>query len=175
MIAVANARTKFVMSDFRKLPMLPTHVLRAPRPVRYVAKMKLLLIAMSAALALAACGSAGTGSGTESSPSSGLGFNLAISEKDKTATMKVGQTLEVVLHAPTGMSNWTQPKSSNEAILVPIVNPAATAARGVTLAAFKALASGEVQITSNDSPMCSPGQACPQFIAVYSVTVTVTP
>jgi hypothetical protein len=174
-IAVAIARTKFLMSDFRKLPMLPTHVLRASRPVRYVAEVRALLIAMTAALALAACGSAGTGSGTESSPSSGLGFNLAISEKDKSAAMKVGQKLEVVLHAPTGMAAWTQPKSSNEAILVPIVNPAATAARGVTLAAFKALAPGEVQITSNDSPNCSPGQACPQFIAVYSVTVTVTP
>ena len=175
MIAVAKARTKFVISGFRKLPMLPTHVLRAARLVRYVARMKLLLIAMSVGLALAACGSAGTGSGTESSPSSGLGFNLVISEKDKTAAMKVGQTLEVVLHAPPGMSSWTPPKSSNEAILVPVVNPAATAARGVTLAAFKALASGEVQITSNDSPMCSPGHACPQFIAVYTVTVTVTP
>jgi len=173
-IAVTSPRTKFVMSDFRKLPMLPTHVLRASRPVRYVAEIKVLLIAMSAVLAMTACGSVGTGSGTQSSPSSGLGFNLAVSEKDKTATMHVGQKLEVVLHAPPGMANWTQPRSGNEAILVPIVNPAATAARGVTLAAFKALAPGEVQITSNDSPTCSPGQACPQFIAVYSVTLTVT-
>ncbi len=137
--------------------------------------MRALHIALSAALAITACGSAGTGSGTESSPTSGLGFNVAVSEKDKTATMHLGQKLEVVLHAPPGMAGWTQPRSSNEAILVPIANPSPTAARGVTLAAFKALATGEVQITSNDSPACSPGQACPQFIAVYSVTVTVTP
>ena len=161
------------MSDFRKLPMLPTHVLRAPRRVRYVAEMKVLLAAMSAALALAACGTAGTGSGTPS-PGAGVGFDTAVSEKDKTATMHVGQKLEVVLHADRGMANWNAPKSSDESILVPIVNPAATAVRGVTLAGFKALAPGEVEITSNASPNCSPGQACPMYIAVYSVKVTVT-
>ena len=162
------------MSDFRKLPMLPTHVLRPPRRVRYVAEMKVLLAAVSAALAITACGSAGTGSGTPS-PGTGVGFDTAVSEKDKTASMHVGQTLEVVLHAYPGMAGWTAPKSSNESILVPIVNPAATAVRGVTLAGFKALAPGEVEITSSSSPSCSPGQACPMYIAVYSVKVTVTP
>jgi hypothetical protein len=161
------------MSDFRKLPMLPTHVLRASRPVRYVPEMKVLLLAMSASLALTACGNVDTGSGTPS-PGSGVGFDKAVSDKDRTATLHVGQTLEVVLHAPTGMASWTPPKSSNESILVPIVNPAATAARGVTLAGFKALAPGEAEITSNSSPSCSPGQACPMYIAVYSVKVTIT-
>jgi hypothetical protein len=136
--------------------------------------MKVLLLAMSAALVIAACGSAGTGSGSPS-PGTGVGFDTAVSEKDKTVSMHVGQKLEVVLHAYTGMANWTAPKSSNESILVPIVNPAATAARGVTLAGFKALAPGEAEITSNSSPNCSPGQACPMYIAVYSVKVTVTP
>jgi hypothetical protein len=73
------------------------------------------------------------------------------------------------------MNNWTPPKSSDESILAPSVNPAATAARGVTLAGFKALAPGEAEITSNASPNCSAGQACPQYIAVYSVKVTITP
>jgi len=162
------------MSDFRKLPMLPTQVLRASRPVRYVGEMKVLLMAISAALALTACGSLGTGSRTPY-PTSGAGFDTAVSEKDKTATMHVGQKLEVVLHAYPGMAGWTPPKSSNESLLAPIANPAATAARGVTLAGFKALAPGEVEITSNASPNCSPGQACPMYIAVFSVKVTVTP
>jgi hypothetical protein len=161
------------MPDFRKLPMLPTHVLRAPRPVRYVSEVKALLLAMTAVLAITGCGSAGTGSGTPS-PGTGVRFDAAVSEKDTTATIHVGQKLEVVLHAYTGMANWTPPKSSNEAILAPIVNPAATAARGVTLAGFQALAQGEVEISSNSSPNCSPGHACPMYIAVYSVKVTVT-
>ena len=163
------------MSDFRKLPMLPTHVLRASRPVRYVVEMKGLLIAMSAALAITACGSFGTGSGTSPSPGSGLRFDLAVSEKDKTASMHVGQKLEVVLHSGPTMANWTSPKSSNESVLAPIPNPAATSARGITLAAFQALAPGEADITANASPNCSPGQACPMYIAVYSVKVTVRP
>jgi len=162
------------MSDFSKLPMLPTHVLRASRPVRYVAEMKVLLLATSAALAITACGSAGTGSGT-ASPSSAVGFDKAVSEKDTTATLRVGQKLEVVLHAYAWMNNWTPPKSSDESILAASVNPAAAAARGVTLAGFKALAPGEAEITSNASPNCSAGQACPQYIAVYSVKVTITP
>ena len=137
--------------------------------------MKALLIAVAAALAITACGSFGAGSDTSPSPGSGLRFDLAVSEKDKTAGMHVGQKLEVVLHAPTGMANWTAPKSSNESILAPTVNTGATSARGVTLAGFQALAPGEVEITSNSSPSCSPGQACPMYIAVFSVKVTVTP
>lgn len=103
-----------------------------------------------------------------------MGFDTAVSEKDKTVTMHVGQKLEVVLHSYAGMANWAPPKSSNESILAPIPNPAATAARGVTLAGFKALAAGATEITSNASPNCSPGQACPMYIAVFSVKVTIT-
>ena len=57
----------------------------------------------------------------------------------------------------------------------PIVDPAATAARGVTLAAFEAKKAGQAEIISNASPNCSPGQACPTYLAVYSLKVTVTP
>ncbi len=134
--------------------------------------MKVVLVAISAALALTACGSAGTGSGTPS-PGSGVGFDTAVSEKDKTASMHVGQKLEVVLHAYPGMANWTPPKSSNESILAPVVNTKATAARGVTIAGFQAMAPGEAEITSNSSPNCSPGQACPMYIAAYTVKVTI--
>jgi hypothetical protein len=88
--------------------------------------------------------------------------------------MRVGQKLEVVLHAGSGMSNWTQPRSSDESILAPTVNPAATAVRGVTLAAFQAKAPGQVDITAFGSPSCPSGQACPMYVIVYSVQVTVT-
>ena len=137
--------------------------------------MKALLVAMSAALAITACGSA-AGAGPDPTPSTGpgLGFDVVVSEQDHVASMHVGQKLEVVLHANSGMASWTPPRSSNESILVPVVNPAATAVRGVTLAAFKALAPGEAEISSYASPSCSPGQACPMYVAVYSVKVTVT-
>lgn len=156
--------------------MLAPHVLREARPVRYVTDMKRILVVLAAALALSGCGSVGAGTGSGPSPSTnpGLNFAVAVSEKDKAATLHVGQKLEVVLHASTGMANWTQPKSSDTSILAPVVNPAATAARGVTLAAFQAMAPGQVDITSNASPVCAPGMACPMYVAVYSVKVTIT-
>jgi hypothetical protein len=73
------------------------------------------------------------------------------------------------------MDNWQHVKSSNEAVLVPIVNPAAMAARGVTLSAFQAIAAGQAEVTAYASPTCPPGSACPMYVAVYSVQVTVTP
>ena len=89
--------------------------------------------------------------------------------------MHVGQTLEVVLHAGNGLNDWTHPASSDQSILNPIVDPAATAARGVTLAAFRAAKAGQAEVSSTASPRCSPGQACPMYLAVYSLKVTVTP
>jgi hypothetical protein len=139
--------------------------------------MKKFLMVFATALVLTSCGSVGAGTGSAPSPSTNpdLHFDFAASEKDRAVTMHVGQKLEVVLHAAGGMSTWTQPKSSDTSILAPIVNPAATAARGVTLAAFQAVAPGQAVITSDGSPVCPSGQPCPMYIAVYSLKVTITP
>jgi hypothetical protein len=139
--------------------------------------MKKFLVVVAAGLALTACGSVSAGTGSLPTPSpnqGGLHFDVVVTEQDKTATLRVGQTLEVVLHANTGMDSWAQVKSTNESILAPIVNPAATAVRGVTLSAFKAIAPGEVDITAYASPTCPAGQACPMYVQVYTVRVTVT-
>jgi uncharacterized protein YceK len=151
--------------------------LRAPGPVRYVDdEMRILLVAIGAAMVISGCGSVATSSSPSPIPSTSpnLNFDVAVSEKDRKATMRVGQKLEVVLHANTGMTNWAQPKSSDESILVPIVDPAATAARGVTLAAFQAKSTGQADITAYAGPVCSPGLACPMYVVVFSVRVTVT-
>jgi phage tail protein X len=103
-----------------------------------------------------------------------LGFDVTVTEKDHTAAVRVGQKLEVVLHANSGMTSWQQPKSTDESILAPIVDPAATAVRGVTLAAFQAKAPGVVQVNSYAGPVCPSGTACPMYVVVYSVRVTVT-
>ena len=135
------------------------------------------MLTAAAVLVLAACGStsAGPGSNPSPSPSSGMGFDVTATEKDHTAAMRVGQRLEVVLHAAAGMNNWNQPRSGNEAILVPIVDPAATAVRGLTLAAFEAEAPGQVEITSFAGPVCPSGQPCPMYVVAYSLQVTVSP
>jgi len=138
--------------------------------------MKNFLIVLASALVLAACGSvhAGTGSGPSPSTNPGLSFDVSVSEKDRTATLHVGQKLEVVLHAAGGMNSWTAPRSGDESILAPVVDTRATAVRGVTLAGFQAMAPGEVEVTSYASPACSPGTACPMYVQVYSVKVTIT-
>jgi uncharacterized protein YceK len=150
--------------------------LRAPGPVRYVLEMRSLLLVIATTLLVAGCGTVATGSGPSPSPSTGsnLNFDVTVTETTKAASIRVGQKLEMLLHAGSGMTNWTQPKSSDESILAPTVNPAATAVRGATLAAFEARAQGQVDITAFASPVCPSGQACPMYVMVFSVKVTVT-
>jgi hypothetical protein len=148
--------------------------------VRFVFMMKTALIAAVAAFLFMSCGyssCACDGSGTlpvQTSPSPGLGFDAVVTESDTAITIHTGQKLEVVLHARSGMTDWANVRSSNTSVLSPIVNPAATAVRGVTLAAFQALAPGQADITASAGAACSPGQACPMYAMLYSVTVTVT-
>ena len=139
--------------------------------------MRSLLLVIAAALLITGCGGTGTGSGPSPSPSTGsnLNFDVTVTETTRAASIRVGQKLEVVLHANTGMTNWTQPKSSDESILTPVVNPAATAVRGATLAAFEAKAPGQVDISAYASPVCPSGQACPMYVMVFSARVTITP
>jgi hypothetical protein len=143
--------------------------------------MKKLVLPAMVAVLFAACGyspCACEGDGTlpvHTTPTQGMGFDVTATQNDHAVTMRVGQRLEVVLHAPDGMNDWTHPISNDTSVLSPIVDPAATAARGVTLAAFEAKKQGEVQVSANASPRCSPGQACPMFLAVYSLKVTITP
>ncbi len=153
------------------------HVLPGSNPPRCVFMVKTALIAAFAALVLTACGSAGIGSAPSPTPNPsegpGLGFDAQVTELDTAITIHNGQKLEVVLHARSGMTNWSNVRSSDTSVLSPIVNPAATAVRGVTLAAFQALAPGQAEITATAGAACSPGQACPMYAILYSVSVTV--
>jgi hypothetical protein len=167
-------RTTFRIGVFRtKLPML-----RVGAGVRYVDEVRYLLIAVAVALVVSGCGAYRTGAGSDPSPTpsegTGLGYDVVVTEKDKTAAMRIGQKLEVVLHATNNMANWSPPRLSNDKVLVPIVNPAATAVRGVTLAAYRAVAPGEVEISAYASPNCPSGSMCPMYVAVVSIKVTVT-
>lgn len=138
--------------------------------------MRYVLLVIAAVLLITGCGSVSTGSGPSPSPSTGsnLNFDVTVTETTKVASIRVGQKLEVVLHAGSGMTNWSQPRSSDESILAPTVNPAATAVRGATLAAFEAKAPGQVDITAYATPVCPSGQACPMYAMLFSARVTVT-
>jgi hypothetical protein len=138
--------------------------------------MRAVFVLMVAALALSACGAVAPPP-RYSSPTTdpGAGFDVTVNESSRTATLRVGQTLAVVLHARTGMTTWSGVRSSDQSVLAPIVNPAGTSARGVTLAAFKAIAPGRAQIDATAGPDCSPGQACPAYLMVLTIDVTVNP
>jgi len=155
-------------------------VLPRPSQVRCVFMVKTALVVLAAGMALMACGNTSTcACGAErvypSPPlTPGPGFDAVVTEQDTAITIHTGQKLEVILHARTGMTNWANVRSSDTIVLSPVVNPAATAARGVTLAGFEAQRAGQTTITASAGAACSPGQACPQFAVLFSVTVTVT-
>ncbi len=155
-------------------------VLPGSGPKRCLFVVKAALIAAVAALVLTACGNVCACVGNPYVPpgpstSPGLGFDAVVTENDKAITIQSGQKLEVVLHARQGMTDWSNVRSSDTSVLSPIVNPAATSVRGVTLAAFSAVAPGQAEITATAGAACSPGQACPMYAMLYSVTVTVLP
>src|SRR5258707_3489529 len=99
--------------------------LRSSGPLRYVHEMRVLMLVGVAAALISGCGSVGTASGPSPTPSAGsnLSFDVTVTETTRAASVRVGQKLEGVLHAGSGMNNWTQPKASDEAILAPSVDP----------------------------------------------------
>ena len=138
--------------------------------------MKKLVLLAAIALLAVACGAVGGGAGGNPTPTpGGTGFDVTATEKDHAVTMHAGQKLEVVLHAGNAMVNWSHPESSDTSVLSPIVDPAATAARGVTLAAFEANKPGEVEVTSMSAPQCPSGAMCPMYAIAYMLKVTITP
>ena len=100
-------------------------------------------------------------------------FDVIATEKDHAVSMHVGQRLEVVLQGGTAM-RYKQVRSSDQSILAPTVDPAATAAIGVTLASFVARSRGQATVTAVGSPVCPSGAMCPMYAILYSLTVTVT-
>ena len=101
-------------------------------------------------------------------------FDVTATEKDHAVSMHVGEKLQVVLNG-SGQVNYQQVQSSDTSVLAPTVDPAATAVRGVTLAAFVAKTAGTSRVTAVGAPVCPSGQACPMFAVLYTLTVTVTP
>jgi len=99
-------------------------------------------------------------------------LTITNADEGKTFHVKIGWLIDVGLKADQGMQNWViQPPDPN--ILAAAVNSAATAAQGTTLRAFQAIAAGTAPISATERPTCNPGQACPQFIRGWKVTIVV--
>ena len=135
--------------------------------------MRKLVLMAAAGLLLAGCGQY-VGLGSTPSPSPSPSAQVTVTEQDHATTLHVGQRLELVLHAGSGMSSWANVRSSDTTVLAPVVDTKATAVVGVTLAAFQALRPGTSSVTATASPKCPPNAMCPMYVALYSLTVTVT-
>jgi len=101
------------------------------------------------------------------------GFDVLITDTDRAVTVKSGQRLELILHAKSGMSDWSGVNVDDYTVLR-AVPTGITAARGVTIAGYEAPRLGTATIRATATPLCSPGQACPAFAMLFEVTVTVT-
>lgn len=116
---------------------------------------------------------------TASSPATAFSPNplhpaatLTNADTGKTVQIRVGQTIDLSLRAASGFQNWVV-APPNAAVLMPAADPAAAAVRGVTLRAFLAAAAGQTAITATSKPTCTSGQACPQLVQGFNVTVVV--
>jgi hypothetical protein len=102
------------------------------------------------------------------------GYDVVVTEQDQSATVRVGQTLLLELHAKPGMTEWHDVRSSDTSVLRPLTIDVMVP-RGVTLAAFKAVSQGQVTVGAVGGPLCSPAQPCPAILVVYSLRVSVVP
>lgn len=97
---------------------------------------------------------------------------IANEDDGKALQVQVGQVVDVALRAADSMENW-QVDEPDPTILAPTVHRGATALRGVTLRAFKAVGPGTATISATDRPQCNPGQVCAQVILSFNATVEV--
>ena len=136
--------------------------------------MKALLVA-AALLGLTACGAvAMRPAPAESLPAAQAGGSqVTDADENKTLQFHVGDSFEVVLHEQPGFTPWQNLQPEDRSVLQPVVDTRAAAARGVTLAKFRAAAAGRTDLTATSSVACSPGAACPALARLWKVTIVV--
>lgn len=139
-------------------------------------QMRYASMAAAAALLLtvSACSTLIIGPAASPRPlgTAGVGVIARVTEQNHSVTMKTGQKLLRELHAKPGMSDWSGVRSSNTSLLGPMTIDVMVPS-GVTVAAFQAISRGQVMVTAVAGPACSPGQACPAYVVVYSLQVTI--
>ena len=97
---------------------------------------------------------------------------MLITDTDRAVTVKTGQTIELILHARPGMSDWSGVNVDDYTVLRAIPT-GILAPPGVTVGGYQAQRPGTATIRATATPLCTPGAACPQFAMIFEVTVTV--
>ena len=82
-------------------------------------------------------------------------------------TTRVGDTIRVVLHP--GL-RWSSPMSDSSAVVVENVQRQSPGGLDADLIAVRA---GQATVTAMGTALCPPGAACPQFIVLWRLHVTI--
>jgi len=93
-------------------------------------------------------------------------------DQGRTVTLGVGQTLEVRLSGG-GSQQWSAPRSADVNVLEG-TGSSADPTRGDAAATFVARTAGSTRVSSQARPICAAGQACPDFVRLWTITVDVT-
>jgi len=109
----------------------------------------------------------GAGSGSQSAPP----VVVTQADQGRNITLKVGQTLEVRLSGG-GSQRWSVPRSANAAVAQE-TTASANPTSGDASATFVARATGSTRVSSDARPICSAGQACPDFVRLWTIAVDV--
>ncbi len=118
--------------------------------------------------------SAGAGGGSAPGGTSGGSAPVVVTQADQgwTVTMTVGQTLEV--HLSGGRSQqWSVPRAADTGVLEGTASSADPTSGGAS-ATFVARTAGSTRVSSQARPICTAGQACPDFVRLWTITVDVT-
>ena len=135
------------------------------------------LLLVAAVLVVAGCGSVAhvaPGGPLPSAPPAAGAAQVGDADANRVLQYHVGDTFEVALHQQSGWSQWSNLAAADRNVLQPVVDTRAAAARGVTLAKFRAATPGTTDITASAGAMCSPGMACPAIARLWKVTVEVS-
>jgi|GEM_PF-2677495 len=106
--------------------------------------------------------SGGTGTGGTSQGS----VTVTSANSDEVVHLHVGDRLTLALG---GDKNWSNVRVMDQGILRPLDVPMIPEDQGV----FEAVAKGTTTITASGTAICNPGEACPQFVLLYKITVVV--
>lgn len=133
---------------------------------------RLITVAITA-LAITACGSV-SGRAAPTAMPSAAPTQLVNADAGGFYSMHVGDTILVALRVDDGFQQWSHPVSSNQAVLLPVVDVRAAAVLGMTLAKFQAAGPGTATLHSAAGVNCTPGSACPALARAWQVTIRVS-
>ena len=101
------------------------------------------------------------------------GFDVLITEHDRAVSLRLGQLVEVYLAQHPGMTRWS-PLRADDPTVLQVISTDRIFPPYATVGTFVARVPGTTNVTATAGPLCSPGQACPAYAALFSVTVTVS-